>query len=112
MKYLLLAYVGQTAKELGSEEDAAMDRHIASWIREMTDRGVRLFGSRLRLDGYATTLRLDGDDLMISDGPFAETKEEMAGFEVLECASPEEAIEVASRHPGAATGTIELRPLL
>jgi hypothetical protein len=49
---------------------------------------------------------------MISDGPFAETKEQMAGFEVLECASPEEAIEVASRHPGAGTGTIELRPLL
>lgn len=112
MKYLLLAYAGQTAKDLGSEEDAAMERHIASWVQEMTDRGVRLFGSRLRPDDYVTTLRLDGDELMISDSPFAETKEQMAGFEVLECASPEEAIEVASRHPGAGTGTIELRPLL
>ena len=112
MKYLLLAYVGQTAKELGSEEDAAMERHVVSWVQEMTDRGVRLFGSRLRPDDYATALRLDGDELMISDGPFAEAKEQMAGFEVLECASPEEAIEVASRHPGAGTGTIELRPLL
>jgi hypothetical protein len=111
MKYLLLAYLGQTAKELGSEEDAAMERHVVSWVQEMTDRGVRVFGSRLRPDDY-TTLRLDGDELMISDGPFAETKEQMAGFEVLECASPEEAIEVASRHPGAGTGTIELRPLL
>ena len=112
MKYLLLAYAGQTAKELGSEEDAAMERHVVSWVQEMTDRGIRLSGSRLRPDDYATTLRLDGDELMISDGPFAETKEQMAGFEVLECASPEEAIEVASRHPGAGTGTIELRPLL
>ena len=89
-----------------------MERHIVSWVQEMTDRGVRLFGSLLRPDDDATTLRLDGDELMISDGPFAETKEQMAGFEVLECASPEEAIEVASRHPGAGTGTIELRPLL
>jgi len=112
MKYLLLAYIGQTAKDLGSDEDAAMERHIVSWVQEMTDRGVRLFGSRLRPDDCPTTLRLDGDELMISDGPFVETKEQMAGFEVLECASPEEAIEVASRHPGAATGTIELRPLL
>jgi hypothetical protein len=111
MKYLLLAYIGQTAKELGPEEDAAMERHIVSWVEEMTDRGVRLFGSRLRPDD-ATTFRFDGDELMISDGPFAETKEQMAGFEVLECASPAEAIEVASRHPGAGTGTIELRPLL
>jgi hypothetical protein len=112
MKYLLLAYLGQTAEELDSEEDAAMERHIASWVQEMTDRGVRLFGSRLRPDDFATALRLDGDELMISDGPFVETKEQMAGFEVLECATPEEAIEVASRHPGAGTGTIELRPLL
>jgi hypothetical protein len=111
MKYLLLAYLGQTAKELGPEEDAAMERHIVSWVQEMTDRGVRLFGSRLRPDDDATALRLDGDELMISDGPFAEAKEQMAGFEVLECASPEEAVEVASRHPGARTGTIELRPL-
>jgi hypothetical protein len=112
MKYLLLAYAGQTATELSAEENAAIERHIVSWVQEMTDRGVRLFGSRLRPDDYATTLRLDGDELMASDGPFAETKEQMAGFEVLECASPEEAIEVASRHPGARTGTIELRPLL
>src|SRR5580693_6608688 len=98
MKYLLLAYVGQTAKELGPEEDAAMERHVVSWVQEMTDRGARLFGSRLRPYDCATTWRLDCDELMISEAAFAETKEQMAGFEVLECASPKEAIEVASRH--------------
>ena len=46
MKYLLLAYVDQTAKEPSPEEDAAMERHVVSWVQEMTDRGVRLFGSR------------------------------------------------------------------
>ena len=112
MKYLLLAYLSQTATEPGPEGDAAMEQHIASWIQEMTDRGVRLLGSRLRPDDEATTVRLDDDELMISDGPFAETKEQLAGFEVLECASPEEAIEIASRHPGAGTGMIELRPLV
>jgi len=52
----------------------------------------------------------DGD-VMVSDGPFAETKEQIAGFNVLECADLDEAIEVASRHPAAKIGTFELRPL-
>ena len=112
MKYLLLAYVNETALELSVEERAAADRHVVSWVQEMTERGVRLFGSRLRLADFATTLRFDGDELMISDGPFAETKEQLAGFEVLECGSPEEAVEVAARHPGGRAGTIEVRPLL
>jgi hypothetical protein len=112
MKYLLLAYVNETAPELSVTERATVDGHVASWVQEMTERGVRLFGSRLRLADCATTLRFDGDELMISDGPFAETKEQLAGFEVLECGSPEEAVVVAARHPGARAGTIELRPLL
>jgi len=78
----------------------------------MTDRGMRLFGGRLRPDRDTTALRLDGDELMITDGPFAETKEHLAGFDVLECASLEEAVELAAHHPAVGKGTIELRPLL
>ena len=108
MKYLLLAYVDDEIVEQSPEEYA----YIASWTGEMTERGMRLLGSRLRPDRDTTTLRLDGDELMITDGPFVETKEHLAGFELLECTSLDEAIAVASRHPAAKKGTIELRPLL
>jgi hypothetical protein len=108
VKYLLLAYIDEEMAELSPEEGAS----IASWAGEMKGRGMRLLGGRLRPDGDTTSLRLDGDELMITDGPFAETKEHLAGFEVLECASLEEAVEVASHHPAAGMGTIELRQLL
>ena len=112
MRYLLLAYVDEKAMGISPEEDAEMERKIVSWVRETTDRGVRLMGSLLCLEDEAATLRLSGGELMISDGPFAETKEQLAGFEVLECSNIDEAIEVASRHPGMENGVVELRPLL
>ncbi len=56
-------------------------------------------------------MRVRGGEVLVSDGPFAETKEQVAGFDVLECASLEEAVEIASRHPTATIGTFELRPL-
>jgi hypothetical protein len=108
VKYLLLAYIDEELAELSPEEGAS----VASWTGALTDRGVRLLGGRLRPDRDTTGVRLDGDELMITDGPFAETKEHLAGFEVLECASLEEAVEVASHHPAAGKGMIELRPLL
>lgn len=109
MKYLLLAYVDEEIVVEQSPEECA---YVASWAGEMTDRGMRLLGSRLRPDRDTTTLRVDVDELMITDGPFVETKEHLAGFEVLECTSLDEAIAVASRHPAVGKGTIELRPLL
>lgn len=112
MKYLLLSYDDEAQSQLSAEENAAVERHVISWVQEMTDRGIRIFGSRLRPDDDTITLRVETDDLMISDGPFAETKEHLAGFEVLECASRKEALDVASRHPGARAGTVELRPLI
>jgi hypothetical protein len=112
VRYLLLAYVDEKIVDMSPEETATMERKIVSWVREMTDRGVRVMGSRLRPEDEAATLRLSGGELMISDGPFAETKEQLAGFEVLECSNIDEAIEAASRHPGMETGVVELRPLL
>jgi hypothetical protein len=49
--------------------------------------------------------------VLVSDGPFAETKEQIGGFDIIECASLDEALEIAARHPAAASGTIEVRPL-
>jgi hypothetical protein len=59
----------------------------------------------------ATTVRVREEEVLLSDGPFAETKEQMAGYDIIECENLDEAIEVASRHPVARFGSIEVRPL-
>jgi hypothetical protein len=109
MKYLLLICVDE-AVQLSPEEGAAMGSATESWVTEMDSRGVRLQGQQLRPVSDATTVRARGGEVLVSDGPFAETKEQIAGFDVLECSSLDEAIEVASRHPVAAIGTVEVRP--
>jgi hypothetical protein len=82
-----------------------------AWVEEMTNRGVRRQGDRLRPASDATTVRVREDEVLLSDGPFAETKEQMAGYDLIECADLDEAIEVASKHPMAKLGSIEVRPV-
>jgi hypothetical protein len=82
-----------------------------AWVEEMTTRGVRRQGDRLRPASDATTVRVREDEVLLSDGPFAETKEQMAGYDLIECANLDEAIEVASKHPMAKLGSIEVRPV-
>jgi hypothetical protein len=69
-------------------------------------------GSVLGAASAATTVRVRGGDLLVSDGPFAETKEVIVGFDILECADLDEAIDVARAHPMAWSGRIELRPFV
>ncbi len=76
----------------------------------MTRRGVRLTGDRVRAASDATTVRVRGDETLVTDGPFAETKEQMGGFDIVECADLDEAIEVAAKHPMARLGMVEVRP--
>jgi hypothetical protein len=92
--------------------DAETASSLASWIEEMTRRGILLDGDRLRPTADATTVRVRDDELLITDGPFAETKDQVAGCDLIECADLDEAIEVASEHPTARLGTIEVRPIL
>ena len=68
-----------------------------------------LAGARLELGADAKTVRDRSGELLITDGPFAETKDLVAGFEVIDCADLDEAVEVASRHPSARSGKIEVR---
>ena len=109
MKYMLMI-CGDESVELRPEELADMVSSTEAWVEEMDGRGVRLLGNQLRPVSDATTVRVRGGDLLVADGPFAETKEQIAGFDVIECADLDEAIEVASRHPVARHGTIEVRP--
>jgi hypothetical protein len=96
--------------ELSPEEGAQMGVAADAWVEEMTRRGIRLAGQRLRPVSDATTVQVRGGEVMIADGPFAETKEQIAGYDIIDCADLDEAIEVASRHPVAAFGKIEVRP--
>jgi len=83
---------------------------VGPWVAEMDGRGVRLFGSELEPPSAARTVRVREKQAIVTDGPFAETKEQVAGFDVLECADLDEAIEVAAKHPMARVGIMELRP--
>jgi hypothetical protein len=109
MKYMMLVCVGEDV-QLSPAESAEMERATLAWVAEMEGRGVRLQGAPLRAVSDATTVRVRQDEVLISDGPFAETKEQIGGFDILECTDLDEAIEVAAKHPVARIGTIEVRP--
>jgi hypothetical protein len=109
MKYLMLVCADESA-EISPEDAAVIQRETGQWVEEMDGRGVRLSGDRVRPVADATTVRVRNDELLLTDGPFAETKEQMAGYDVLECADLDEAIEVAAKHPMARFGTLEVRP--
>jgi hypothetical protein len=84
------------------------------WAREMEARGVILHdGAQLQPVATATTVRAKGDEVLVGDGPFAETKEVILGYDVIECADLDEAIFAAARHPVAQNGgVVEVRPIL
>jgi hypothetical protein len=109
MKYLLMVCVDENV-QLSLEEGATMGRDTDAWVSEMDSRGVRLQGNQLRPVSDATAVRMRNGEVLVSDGPFAETKEQIAGFDILECADLDEAIEVAGKHPAARIGTLEVRP--
>jgi hypothetical protein len=104
VRYMLLICVDESI-EVTAEESSA-----EPWVEEMQGRGVRRDGSRLRPVSDATTVRLRAGEVVLTDGPFAETKEQMAGYDVIECDDLDAAIEVASKHPVARFGSIEVRP--
>ncbi|MEU8299995.1 YciI family protein [Micromonospora sp. NPDC048909] len=107
MKYMMFVC---TDTEPDADPSAAPDIH--QWVAERDARGQRLQGDALAPPAAATTVRVRAGELLVSDGPFAETKEVIVGFDLLECADLDEAIEVARSHPMAYAGRIELRPFM
>jgi hypothetical protein len=109
MKYVFLIWAhGLPAPE----ELAVMQRELPGWDKEITDRGVRLFGRELDLPETAATVRVRDGETLVTDGPFAETKEFIAGFDLFECTGTEEAAEVAATCPISWFQTIEIRPFM
>ena len=115
MRYLVIHYLDESIfwDEDGRDiTDPAFDEAVSAWDSEMLARGILAGGGAVRPVRDSTTLRVRDGEVLLSDGPYAETKEQMAGYMVLECANLDEAIEAAARHPSAAVGTFEVRPFL
>jgi len=94
------------------EDLAAIQRELPGWVEEMDGRGVRLLGRELDLPETAATVRVRDGQTLVTDGPFAETKEFVAGFNVTECADLDEATEVAAKCPVSWFQAIEIRPFV
>jgi hypothetical protein len=77
----------------------------------MGKRGILRGGERLRPTTDATTVRVRDGETLTSDGPFAETKEQVGGYFVVECDNLDDAIEAAAKLPGALSGSVEVRPI-
>ena len=117
MKFLMLVCVEEDRFENEAAAEAAPpdtadteDSGTFPWLEDVIARGIRLDGDRLRPPSEARTVLVRDGEVLISDGPFAETKEVICGYDVLECATMEEAVQVAAAHPVAAFGKIEVRP--
>jgi hypothetical protein len=107
MRYALLIATDE-------RDEAANPGRLEEYIafgEEMGERGVLQGGERLRPTTDATSVQVRNGDVLTSDGPFAETKEQIGGFYLVDCKDLDEAIEVASKIPGAKHGTIEVRPI-
>jgi hypothetical protein len=113
MRYLLMIYTPETLEAAMSkeEQDAYMSGYFA-FTQETRDRKLYEGGEALQPTSTATTVRVRHGQTVITDGPFAETKEQMGGYYLLNCKDLDEAIEMASKIPGAAHGSIEIRPIL
>jgi hypothetical protein len=112
MRYALLICADETAVAAYSpEEGQDMLAEYMKFGEEMGKRGVLQGGERLRPTTDATTVQVRDGEVLTSDGPFAETKEQIGGFYLVDCRDLDEAIEVASKIPGARLGTIEVRPV-
>jgi hypothetical protein len=112
MRYALLICTDETTLDaISPSESEAVLAEYAAFGQEMTQRGVLKDGLRLRPTTDATTVRVRDGEVLTSDGPFAETKEQMGGFYLVDCKDLDEAIDVASKIPGARIGSIEVRPV-
>jgi hypothetical protein len=112
MRYMLMICTDQAVEQAqNAEEGAAMLGEYGAFAEEMGRRGVLQGGARLQPTTEAKTVRVDNGKVHTSDGPFAETKEQIGGYYIVECKDLDQAIEVAAKIPGARNGSIEVRPI-
>jgi len=112
MKYLCLIYQDESQWSRFSQDEAQqMMAAYGAYTEDVKKSGHYLGGNRLEPTHTATTVRVRNGKLSTTDGPFAETKEQLAGYYLIEARDLNEAIQVGGRIPGAKVGSIEVRPI-
>ena len=113
MEYLCLIYGDEQSFEGASDEDrnAVMADYMA-FTESIQKSGNMVGGNALQPTATATTVRVRDGETLVTDGPFAETKEQLGGYYLVEAKDADEAIAIAARIPGARHGSIEVRPVV
>lgn len=113
MKYLCLIYANEAEMpDFSQSEKTAMNDEYWEFTADIRKKGKYLGGEALMPTSMATTVRVRSGKTVTSDGPFAETKEQLGGFYLLEANDLNEALQIAARIPGAKTGSVEVRPVV
>jgi hypothetical protein len=113
MQYLLLIYRSEAEMaKIPAVELTAMYGEYGKFTQEITDSGNYLGGNPLKPTATATTVRVRDSKRVVTDGPFAETKEQLGGYYLIEASDLDQAISIAARIPGARVGSIEVRPIM
>jgi hypothetical protein len=112
MQYMLLIYTQESGWEnLSDEEQAAAMKSYRNFTEELRGAGAMVAGDRLQPIANATTVRVRDGEQLVTDGPFAETKEQLGGYYLIEADSLDDAIAWATKLPGAHHGSVEVRPI-
>jgi hypothetical protein len=111
MRYLLLIYTAESDETVPDDVAAASHAAYGAFTADIRARGLFQAGEALTPTSTATTVRVVDGEVVATDGPFAETKEALGGFYLIEARDLDEAIETAAKIPAAAFGSIEVRPI-
>jgi hypothetical protein len=113
MKYMLLCYDdGAAWEKAGEAAHLAAIEEAVQLTHELDAKGQYILASPLQPTATATSVRVREGKRLVTDGPFAETREHLGGFYLIDAKNLDEAIEIAARHPGARVGTVEIRPIM
>ena len=113
MKYMLTIFTDETGMtEATPEQIQETMAAYGAFGQAIEDAGVYVAGEGLQPTATATTVRVRDGERLVTDGPFAETKEQLGGFYLLECKDLDEALGWAAKIPGARSGSVEVRPVM
>ncbi len=113
MRYLLLIYGDEAQWSEQSEADQAAEMgRWEAYTKSITDEGIMRGGEALQPTASATTVRVRDGEAQVTDGPFAETREQLGGYYMVECDTLDQAIDAARRIPNVDSGSVEVRPIM